>query len=75
MTRKLSLVSCDAPSIIIETVKQAADEDGIIVRLYESQRRRGRVQVKFGIAVQAAWATDLLEDNESALSVEYDSII
>lgn len=75
VTRKLSLVSCDAPSIIIETVKQAADEDGIIVRLYESQRRRGRVQVKFGIAVQAAWATNLLEDNESALSVEYDSII
>ena len=75
VSRKISLVSCDAPSIIIETVKQAEDEDGIIVRLYESQRRRGQVQVKFGFALEAAWATNLLEENESALSVEYDSII
>jgi alpha-mannosidase len=70
-----SLVSTSSPNVIIETVKQAEDGDGIIVRLYESQRRRGQVQVKFGSAVASAWVTNLLEENESALSVENDSII
>ncbi|NWG34215.1 MAG: alpha-mannosidase [Chloroflexi bacterium] len=70
-----SLVACDSPNVIIETVKQAEDGDGIIVRLYESQRKRGQVQVRMGVAVDSAWLTNLLEENESALSVENDSII
>jgi len=43
--------------------------------LYESRRQRGQVQVKFGSAVEAAWVTNLLEENESALGVDQDSII
>ena len=70
-----SLVSCSSPNVIIETVKQAEDGNGIIVRLYESQRKRGQVQVKMGSAVESAWMTNLLEENESALNVENDSII
>ena len=70
-----SLVSCDAPNVIVETVKQAEDGDGIIVRLYESQRKRGQVQVRFGGGVEEAWTTNLLEENESALSVDQDSIL
>jgi len=70
----LSMVSVSAPNVIIETIKQAEDGDGIIVRLYESQRKRGQVQVRFGCAVESAWMTNLLEENESVLSVEQDSI-
>jgi len=73
--RLQSLVSASVPNVIIETVKKAEDGDGLIVRLYESQRKRGQVQVKFGSAVDSAWVTNLLEENESALSVENDSII
>jgi alpha-mannosidase len=69
----LSMVSASAPNVIIETIKQAEDGDGIILRLYESQRKRGPVQVRFGRAVEAAWITNLLEENESALSVDQDS--
>jgi len=75
VNRLLSMVSVSAPNIIIETVKRAEDGEGIIVRLYESQRKRGQVQVKFGVAVKSAWVTNLLEENESALSVENDSIL
>jgi hypothetical protein len=39
---------------------------GIIVRLYESQRKRGRLGL--------SWEANLLEENESAWSVENDSI-
>ncbi len=69
-----SMVNVSAPNVIIETVKRAEDGDGIIVRLYESQRKRGPVQVRFGRAVDSAWMTNLLEDNESTLGVDEDSI-
>ena len=69
-----SLLSVSSPSVIIETIKRAEDGDGVIVRLYESQRKRGPVQVHAGFAVQAAWETNLLEENETALRVENDSI-
>ena len=53
----------------------AEDGNGIIVRLYESHRKRGPVTVRFASAVEAAWETNLLEENQSALSVENDSIL
>jgi len=70
-----SLVSCSSPHVIIETIKQAEDGDGIIVRLYESQRKRGQVRLRFRSDVEAAWETNLLEENESTLSVDRDSIM
>jgi len=70
-----SLVSCSSANVIIETIKRAEDGDGIIVRLYESQRKRGQVRVTFRSELEAAWVTNLLEENESALSVDQASII
>ena len=69
-----SLLSVSDPNAIIETIKRAEDGDGIIVRLYESQRKRGQVQLRAGFAVEAAWETNLLEENQSELSVDNDSI-
>ncbi len=69
-----SLVTASAANVVIETVQKAEDGDGIIVRLYESHRKRGPVAVRFAFAVEAAWATNLLEENESALGVDQDSI-
>ncbi|MDQ3006418.1 MAG: glycosyl hydrolase-related protein [Chloroflexota bacterium] len=55
-------------------MKRAENGDGIIVRLYESQRKRGQVKVQMGCEVEAAWETNLLEENKSALSMENGSI-
>ncbi len=55
-------------------MKRAEDGNGIIVRLYESQRKRGPVQVLAGFRLQTVWATNLLEQNESELSIENDTI-
>ena len=75
LTTKLwSLATCDSPNVIIETVKRAEDDDGIIVRLYESHRKRGRVHIRFGCAIDSAWVTNLLEENEFALVVDNDLI-
>jgi alpha-mannosidase len=69
-----SLVSVSQPNVIIETMKAAEDGNGVIVRLYESQRKRGPVQLRAGFRVEAAWETNLLEENDSELSVKNNSI-
>jgi alpha-mannosidase len=69
-----SLISLTSPNAIIETVKQAEDGNGVIVRLYESQRKRGPLQLRAAFGVAAAWETNLLEENESELSVKEDTI-
>ncbi len=74
ITNRYSLVTASAPNVVVETVKMAEDGDGIIVRLYESHRKRGPVTVRFAFALEAAWVTNLLEENESALGVDQDSI-
>ncbi len=67
-------ISVDRPNVVIETVKQAEDGDGIIVRLYESQRRRGPVTLNVGFELAAAWRTNLLEENQAALNPSGNSV-
>ena len=69
-----SFVQCDAPNIVIETIKQAEDGNGLIVRFYESQRCRGRVTLTAGFPLQQAWQTNLLEDNQTALPPDGNSV-
>jgi alpha-mannosidase len=63
-----SLVSVDRPNVVVETVKQAEDGRGIIVRLYESQRQRGPLTLTAGFELAEAWRTNLLEENQAALA-------
>ena len=52
-------------NVVIETIKRAEDGNGIIVRLYESQRQRGPVPLTCGFPVAGAWRTNLLEENQT----------
>ena len=69
-----SLVSVDAPNVIIETVKQAEDGKGIIVRLYECHRARGRFNLSTGFDLAEAFECNLLEENQRRLDVVGDNI-
>ena len=69
-----SLISVDLPNIVVETVKRAEDGNGIIVRLYESQRRRGVLTLSAGFELAEAWHTNLLEENEAALEPSGNSV-
>ncbi len=69
------LVSVDRSNVIIETVKQAEDGEGIIVRLYENERNRGKVTLQAGFSLQAAYICNLLEDNETQLDVGADGVV
>ncbi len=62
-----SFVRVDAPNVVIETVKRAEDGNGVIVRLYETQRRRGEVTLTAGFPLAAAWRANLLEEVQESL--------
>jgi alpha-mannosidase len=65
----LSRLSVTGEGVIIETVKKAEDDDGIIVRLYEARGARGRCTLRTTLPVRAAVETDLMERPERRLPV------
>lgn len=62
-----SLIQTSSPNVILETLKRAEDNNGLILRLYESQRKRGPVTLTTAFPIQTAWITNLLEENETEL--------
>ena len=64
-----SLVTVDAANVIIETIKAAEDGKGLIVRLYENQRNRGKVTITAGFALAEAYHCNLLESDGQSLPV------
>ncbi len=64
------LVQVSAPNLIIETVKRAEDGRGLVVRLYESQRRRGAATLTAAFPLAGAQHTNLLEETQSILPVQ-----
>ena len=69
-----SLVAVNAPNVIIETVKQAEDGQGLIVRLYESQRCRGKLTLTTGFPLAQVWRTNLIEENREPLGCDENSV-
>lgn len=58
--------------VMLETIKQAEDRDGYILRLFEYTNRRGPVTLTFGLPVQKAVLCDLLERPLETLSLDTD---
>jgi alpha-mannosidase len=57
-----SMLSVDAPNVVVEAVKQCDDDAGaLIVRFYEAWGQRGPVTVRSPWNVRRATVTDLLE--------------
>ncbi len=68
------LISSDQSNVIIETVKQAEDGNGLIVRLYENERCRGPVTIQTSFLMAAAHRCNLLEENQAELKVEGNTV-
>jgi len=69
-----ALVALDAPWAVIESVKRAEDGRGLIVRLFENQRNRGNLTLRTGFSVAEASVCNLLEEDQSSLSVTRDGV-
>jgi alpha-mannosidase len=62
-------IIADQSNIVIETIKRAEDGNGIIVRLYESQRRRGTFTLTTAFLITQAWRANILEENQEEILV------
>ena len=61
------LLTSSAPNIIIETINRAEDGNGLIVRFYESQRRRANVTLTTAFLQAQADRVNLLEEAQETL--------
>ncbi|MBW2581172.1 MAG: alpha-mannosidase, partial [Deltaproteobacteria bacterium] len=64
-----AFIQVDHPNIVIETIKRAEDGNGVIVRLYESQRQRGEFTMSTAFELNSAWRTNILELNQKEIFV------
>ena len=70
MPAVFSAVGTDADHVVIQVVKQAEDGPGTVVRLYETNNRRGKLVLDVNLPFLSAWETDLLEHPEKELRTE-----
>jgi alpha-mannosidase len=62
-------IEIDSPDVVVETVKQAEDGDGLIVRVYEATGASVQAHLRPGFLVSRAEEADLLERAERTLDV------
>jgi alpha-mannosidase len=67
--QRSSFLSTPTDHIVVETVKVAADGDGLIVRLYEAHNQRGPASLQFDRPVASAVEVDLLERDVGPVEV------
>ena len=67
--KQYSFASVDKDNVILETVKQAEDGCGTVLRLYEAHNARTKVTLTLPSGVKAAYSTNLLEQIEEELAV------
>lgn len=65
-----SFASLDCDNVIIEAIKPAQDSRGYIVRVVETQRRRGKVKLSLALPANNARETNLMEVDEAAAELE-----
>ena len=74
LTKSKSLVSVNTDNVIIDVIKPAYDEDGIVIRMYEAFSRRTKAKLSLGFDVKEAFETDLLENIVEELQVSGNEI-
>ena len=69
-----SLVTCDKSNVIVETVKEAENDDSVIVRAYETKNARTKTTFTFGFDVSEVSVCDLSEKEIQKLPVRGRSV-
>ena len=64
-----SFIKVNQPNVVIETIKNAEDGNGIIIRLYECQRKRNKVTLHTEFSMQSAFHVNLLESNPEKMDL------
>lgn len=68
------VISCDRDNIILETVKPAEDGEGLIIRMYESERFGCTARLRLDPLIKKVYRTNLMEEITEELESEEDCI-
>ena len=58
------------PNVIVETIKQAEDGDGVIVRMYESHNARTPVTLTWNRPIISVEECNAIEEKKSDIAVQ-----
>jgi len=63
-----TFAAADEARAVLETIKAAEDGRGLVLRFYDAQNAQGAVTLRFGFPVRAAFACDMMENDECDLT-------
>ena len=69
LSESYSLVYANKKNILLETVKEADDSSGIIVRGYECHNRLTNVEITLGFSASKAFVCNLMEEKLVAIPI------
>ena len=67
---QFSLVSCDSENVIVETVKKAEADNGMIVRMYDAFNRKAKAKISVCKGFSGAYLCDLMENEIQKLEFD-----
>lgn len=69
LSEEFSLVSCDKANVIVETIKKAEADDGMIVRMYDAFNCRTNATVTVADGFNRVYLCDLMENDIEELEL------
>ncbi|NMA96355.1 MAG: alpha-mannosidase, partial [Clostridiales bacterium] len=70
MSEEDSYAKISRKNVIIDTIKCAEDENGIIMRVYESSGIRGKTKIELSTTAKEIYKCNLMEENEELIEVK-----
>jgi alpha-mannosidase len=70
-----SFLSFSEENLLVESIKQAEDGDGLIVRFYESEKKQTRCSLSFSSAPAQVWECNMLEEKSEKQPIDEDGSI
>lgn len=74
LSSDFSLISCDKQNVIVETVKKAEADDGMIVRMYDAFNRRANATITVADGFKRAYLCDLMENEIEELNFDENKV-
>jgi alpha-mannosidase len=68
-------LNLEPANLILTAMKKAEDDDGVVVRFYEAEGCQVQASLRFFQPIKQAWKTNLIEDEEQALTPSGDGSI
>jgi alpha-mannosidase len=62
-----SFLSVDADNVVLSTLKKAEDNEDVILRLYDAERKSVTARVEIPFTAKASFLTNILEESDTPL--------